>query len=81
MLRFTIAFVLGMIASGSAMSADRTVAYKTSYHVRHRTAVILPAGLPRPHYRFNTTISWHEGEPTYGYRDRLPYTCGVYGRC
>ncbi len=81
MLRFTIAFVLGMIASGSAMSADRTVPYKTSHHVRHRAAVILPAGLPRLHYRFKTTISWDEGEPAYGYWARLPYACGVYGYC
>jgi len=81
MLRFTIAFVLGMIASGSAMSADRTVAYKMSYHVRHRTAVILPAGLPRPHYRFRTTISWNEGEPTYRYWDRPPDACGFHGYC
>jgi hypothetical protein len=82
MLRLTIAFVLGTIASGSAMSADRAVLYKTSYHVRHRAAVILPAGLPRPHYRFRTTISWNEGEPAYRYWDRPPYACGgFHGYC
>jgi hypothetical protein len=58
MLRFTIAFVLGLVASSSAMSADRSLPGPASYHVRHRTAVMLPAGLPRRHYRFRTTISY-----------------------
>ena len=58
MLRFTIAFVLALVGSGSAMSADRTLPRQLSHHVRHRAAVMLPAGLPRPHYRFKTTISY-----------------------
>src|SRR3982074_3280405 len=58
MLRLTVAVVLAMVVSGSAMGADRTLPHKASHHVRHRTAVILPAGLPRPHYRFKTTISY-----------------------
>ena len=58
MLRFTIAFVLALVVSGSAMGADRTLPRQLSHHVRHRAAVMLPAGLPRPHYRFRTTISY-----------------------
>jgi hypothetical protein len=58
MLRFTITFVLALMVSGSAMSADRTLRGPASHHVRHRAAVMLPAGLPRPHYRFRTTISY-----------------------
>jgi hypothetical protein len=58
MLRFTIACVLALVVSGSAMSADRTLPGPASHHVRHRAAVMLPAGLPRPHYRFRTTISY-----------------------
>jgi hypothetical protein len=58
MLRFMIAFVLALVVSGSATSADRTVPRQLSHHVRHRAAVMLPAGLPRPHYRFRTTISY-----------------------
>src|SRR5260370_22428047 len=53
MLRFTIAILLAMLASGPAMSAERAVAR----HGVHRAAVMLPAGLPRPHYKFRTTIS------------------------
>ena len=58
MLRFTIAFVLALAVSGSAMSADRTLPGPASHHVRHRAALMLPAGLPRAHYRFRTTISY-----------------------
>ena len=54
MLRFTIAILLAMLASGAAMSAEQAVAR----HGVHRTAVLLPAGLPRPHYKFRTTISY-----------------------
>jgi hypothetical protein len=60
MLRFTIALVVAMFISDAAMSADRTLPQRTSHHVRHRTAVILPEGLPRRHYRFRTTISYRE---------------------
>jgi hypothetical protein len=61
MLRLTIALLAALIASGTAESADRALAR----HRWHRTAVMLPAGLPRPHYRFRTTISY--GTP-YVYR-------------
>jgi len=54
MLRFTIAILLAMLASDTTMSAEQAVAR----HGVHRTAVILPAGLPRPHYKFRTTISY-----------------------
>src|ERR1700682_4727920 len=54
MLRFTVALLFGMVACGTAESADRTL----PRHGWHRTAVILPAGLPRPHYRFRTTIPY-----------------------
>ena len=54
MLRFTIAILLAMLASGTAIGAERAVAR----HGVHRTAVLLPAGLPRPHYKFRTTISY-----------------------
>jgi hypothetical protein len=65
MLRFTIAILLGMAAGGTAMSADRHLA-RQGWHPRwHRTAVILPAGLPRRHYNFRTTISYG---PPYSYQ-------------
>jgi hypothetical protein len=58
MLRFTIAFLLGIAAIEPAVSADRAIPRQGSYQRWHRTAVILPPGLPRPHYRFRTTISY-----------------------
>ena len=78
MLRFTIAILLAMLASGSAMSAERAV----TRHGVHRTAVMLPAGLPRPHYKFRTTISYgppHSYQktyvlPFYGYESEVLFT-------
>ena len=78
MLRFTIAILLAMLASGPAMSAERAVAR----HGVHRAAVMLPAGLPRPHYKFRTTISYgppHSYQktyvrPFYGYDSEVLFT-------
>ena len=133
MLRVTIVLLLAIAAIEPALSADRSVARRGW----HRAAVMLPAGLPRPHYKFRTTISYdvpyasrraytprvyayepeafitpvypeipyvpvvigaplpgyygspysydypgpYYGGPYVGYRDRLPYACGVYGYC
>jgi hypothetical protein len=71
MLRFTVALLFGMVAGGTAISADRTLAR----HGWHRTAVILPPGLPRPHYRFRTTISY---DAPYGYRRSYGPRLSVY---
>ena len=57
MLRFAIALLVAIVASKTAESADRTVNRHGS-HGWPRTAAILPAGLPRPHYNFRTTISY-----------------------
>ena len=78
MLRFTIAILLAMLASGPAMSAERAV----PRHGVHRAAVMLPAGLPRPHYKFRTTISYgppHSYQktyvrPFYGYDSEVLFT-------
>jgi len=78
MLRFTTAILLGMLASGPANSAERAV----TRHGVHRTAVMLPAGLPRPHYKFRTTISYsppHSYQktyvrPFYGYESEVLFT-------
>jgi hypothetical protein len=58
MLRFTIALLLVIAAIEPAVSADRAIPRQGSHHGWHRTAVILPPGLPRPHYNFRTTISY-----------------------
>jgi hypothetical protein len=65
MLRLTIAFVFAMVVCGAAESADRTLPRRGG----HRTTVMLPAGLPRPHYNFRTTIT-----------DREPYARPIYIR-
>ena len=78
MLRFTIATLLAVLASGTAMSAERAVAR----HGVHRAAGMLPAGLPRPHYKFRTTISYgppHSYQktyvrPFYGYDSEVLFT-------
>ena len=64
MWRFTIALLVAVVASGTAEGADRALAR----HM-HRAAVDLPAGLPRSHYHFRTTISY--GAP-YPYRRSGP---------
>jgi hypothetical protein len=54
MLRFTIAILVAMAASGTAMSADKPL----PGHSWHRAAYRLPAGFHRAHYDFRTTISY-----------------------
>ena len=56
MLRFAIALLAAFGASGTAESADRALVH----HRGHRATVGLPAGLPRPHYNFRTTITLSE---------------------
>ena len=54
MLRFVVVLFFAMIMGGTAVSADPTVAH----HGGLRVAGRLPAGLPRPHYHFRTTVSY-----------------------
>ena len=65
MLRFSIALLVAIAVSETAEGADKAVVRHGPYHGWHRAAVILPAGLPRPHYNFRTTISYG---PPYAYR-------------
>jgi len=69
MLRFAIALLVAVVASETAESADRALTRQDSHHGGRRTAVILPAGLPRPHYNFRTTISY---DARYTYRRSGP---------
>ena len=54
MLRFTIALLAAMTAAGTAESADRAIPRRGAY----RATVLLPAGLPRSHYNYRTTITY-----------------------
>jgi hypothetical protein len=65
MLRFAIVLLAVVAAGGTAEAADQAVAR----HGWHRTGIMLPAGLPRPHYRYRTTISY---AAPYGYRRPVP---------
>src|SRR5258708_8426248 len=58
MLRFTIAILVAIVASETAESADRALTRQGPHHGWRRVAARLPAGLPRPHYNFRTTISY-----------------------
>lgn len=53
MLRWTIAFLLASVAIGPAVATDEAPARRGA----HRAAGKLPAGLPRLHYNFRTTIA------------------------
>jgi hypothetical protein len=55
MLRFAVAALAAVVTCGTAESADRALA-----PYRWHRAVGLPAGLPRPHYNFRTTITLSE---------------------
>ena len=58
MLRFSIALLVAITISETAESADRALVRHSSHRGWHHARVILPAGLPRPHYNFRTTISY-----------------------
>ena len=64
MLRFAVALLAVVASCGTADSADRTLA-----PYRGHRAVGLPAGLPRPHYNFRTTITY---AAPYSYRRPWP---------
>jgi hypothetical protein len=54
MLRFGVVLLFVMVIGGTAGSADQTVARRAGLRVAGK----LPAGLPRPHYHFRTTVSY-----------------------
>jgi hypothetical protein len=54
MLRWTVALFFAGVVVQPTLAADQPVAH----HARQRAIVMLPAGLPRPHYHFRTTISY-----------------------
>lgn len=63
MLRFVIALLAAVVVGGAAEGADRALSPRISHPGWYRRVVILPPGLPRPHYRFRTTISYRDRRP------------------
>ncbi len=53
MLRWIMPLLAAIVASGNGFAADESIAR----HGVQRAARNLPAGLPRPHYKYRTTIS------------------------
>ena len=53
MLRWMVPFLVAVVAAGAADAADRTVTRPAA----QRAARNLPAGLPRPHYNYHTTVT------------------------
>jgi hypothetical protein len=53
MLRWILPIALVMATAGTGLAADQAL----PRHYTYRTAG-LPAGLPRPHYRYRTTITY-----------------------
>jgi len=64
MLRFAVALLAVVVTCETAESADRALA-----PYRWHRAAGLPAGLPRPHYNFRTTITY---AAPYSYRRPWP---------
>jgi hypothetical protein len=83
MLRLTIALLVAIAVCETAAGAGKSAPRHGSHHGWHRAATMLPAGLPRRHYDFRTTISDPRPSayvrPWFGacvpYWDRLPDAC------
>jgi hypothetical protein len=79
MLRWTTLFLFAIAATGAAFGSDKPVAP----NVRHQARARLPAGLPRAHYNYRTTVIHGApavAPPVVAYRDpdvlftpELPY--------
>jgi hypothetical protein len=61
MLRWAILWVFAVAMTGAAFGSD----IPAKPHVQHHAHAKLPAGLPRAHYKYRTTV-------TYGARVRAP---------
>ncbi len=53
MLRWMVPFLVAIVAAETAVAADQTM----TRHAAQRAAHNLPAGLPRPHYNYHTTVT------------------------
>ena len=53
MLRWMLPLLIATFAAGTAVAAEKPVAKRGAY----RAAANLPAGLPRSHYKYRTTVT------------------------
>jgi hypothetical protein len=68
MLRWTTLFLFAIAATGAAFGSDKPVAP----NVRHQARARLPAGLPRAHYNYRTTLTYGAPAPRLVYVERDP---------
>jgi hypothetical protein len=61
MLRWLLAALFVISAVDVALGADQ----KAAPHPKRHTRVILPPGLPRPHYDYRTTVVYEPAAPVY----------------
>jgi hypothetical protein len=73
MLRWTVPFLIVIAAIGPAVGADDAPARQGKHQVRNHPAGKLPAGLPRSHYKFRTTIVRDPPYAPHWYYARPPY--------
>jgi hypothetical protein len=72
MSRGTILVLFAIATTGTAFSSDRASGSDKAVapHVRHQARAKLPAGLPRAHYHYRTTIAYGApAAPVVVYRD------------
>jgi hypothetical protein len=68
MLRWALTALLMLSALDAALGADKAVAP----HAKRHAKVILPAGLPRPHYNYRTTVVYAPAVPAPVYVEDPP---------
>ena len=68
MLRPTIACLLAIAVIGPALAADEPLLRRDRHHAIRK----LPAGLPRPHYNYRTTVTYGAPVPRQVYVERDP---------
>ena len=59
MLRFVTLMSFAIAAISPAFAADQIVVP----HIQRHARVVLPPGLPRPHYRYRTTVIYQPAPP------------------
>jgi hypothetical protein len=67
-MRWALTALLMLSALDAALGADKAVAP----HAKRHAKVILPAGLPRPHYNYRTTVVYAPAAPAPVYVEDPP---------
>src|ERR1044071_4164442 len=70
MLQWTLTALFVFSALDAALGADKVV----SPHAKRHAKVVLPAGLPRPHYNYRTTVVYAPAAPAPVFVEDPPLT-------